>query len=169
MANKILLALLTGLALYVNDAGAQSLIAKNAPSKTTSRNAIAEGPDVWGVFDGRVRCQEMAVVMKATVPGNCEKLKWSFTFYQHPTTHEPTTYMLRGSLFRDQPRKGKWILTKGTHNDPNATVIQLDPDHPDTSLFLLKGDDNVLFILNGNKELMVGDTYLSYTFNRTIN
>jgi hypothetical protein len=168
MAHKTLFALV-GLALYLSDAGAQSLIATNAPSKTTSRNAVAEGPDVWGVFDGRVRCQEMASVMKVAVPANCETLKWSFTFYQHPGTHEPTTYVLRGSLYRDQPRKGKWVIVKGIHSDPDAAMIQLDPDHPDTSLYLLKGDDNVLFILNGNKELMVGDTYLSYTFNRTTN
>ena len=148
---------------------AQTIVAHNVPIKTTSRTPIAEGPGVWGVFDGRVRCQETARMLKLTVHDSCEKLKWSFTFNQDPKTHQPTTYSLRGSLFRNQAREGKWAIIKGTKDDPKASVIQLDPDKPDQSIFLLRGDDNVLFILDGNKELMVGDDYLSYTFNRTVN
>lgn len=33
-------------------------------------------------------------------------------------------------------------------------------------LYLLKGDDNVLFILDENKELRVGNEDFSYTLNR---
>jgi hypothetical protein len=166
---NLLLLMLISFSLPFNEVMAQSPIARNVPSKTSSLTRLPEGVHVWGVFDGRVRCQEMAAMMKVAVPANCEKIKWSFVFYQDPKTKEPTTYVLRGSLYREQPRKGKWTIIKGTKDNPSASVIQLDPDHPESSIYLLKGDENVLFILNGQKEFMIGDSYLSYTFNRTVN
>ncbi len=148
---------------------AQSVVPANVPSQTTTRTPIAEGPNVWGVFHGRVPCQTMAPIMHISVQANCEKLKWGFTFYQAPQTKNPTTYQWDGSLFRDKPRTGKWALVKGSAENPDATVIQLDPDQPEKSIFLLKGDETVLFILDGSKKLMVGGDYLSYTFNRVSN
>ena len=165
---KTLLFIVTCVVTLQNVA-AQSALPANIPSKTTTRKPIAEGPNVWGVFHGRVPCQTMAPVMHITVHANCEKLKWGFTFFQDPQSKRPTTYEWGGSLFRDKPRTGKWALVKGTADDPEATVIQLDPDQPEKSMFLLKGDENVLFILDGSKKLMVGGEYLSYTFNRVSN
>lgn len=155
--------------LTLQKAAAQAASPANIPSKTTTRQPIAEGANVWGVFHGRVPCQTMAEVMHISVQANCEKLKWGFTFFQDPQTQKPTTYAWDGSLYRDKPRTGKWALVRGTADDPDATVIQLDPDHPEKSIFLLKGDENVLFILDGSKKLMVGGDYLSYTFNRVTN
>jgi hypothetical protein len=155
--------------MTLQKAAAQSVSPANVPSKTTTRQPIAEGANVWGVFHGRVPCQSMAEVMHITVEVSCETLKWGFTFFQDPQTQKPTTYMWDGSLHRDKPRTGKWALVRGTADDPDATVIQLDPDHPEKSIFLLQGDENVLFILDGSKKLMVGGDYLSYTFNRVTN
>lgn len=155
--------------IMLQNAVAQSASPVNIPSKTTTRQPIAEGANVWGVFHGRVPCQTMAPVMHISVEPNCEKLKWGFTFFQDPQSKKPTNYEWDGSLFRDKPRTGKWALIRGTADDPEATVIQLDPDQPEKSVFLLKGDENVLFILDGSKKLMVGGDYLSYTFNRVTN
>ncbi|SDF75651.1 hypothetical protein SAMN04487996_112110 [Dyadobacter soli] len=155
--------------LIMHEATAQSATPLNIPSKTTTRQPIAEGANVWGVFHGRVPCQTMATVIHISVEPNCTKLKWGFTFYQDPQSKKPTTYTWDGSLFRNKPRTGKWALIQGTADDPDATVIQLDPDQPEKSVFLLKGDENVLFILDGSKKLMVGGEYLSYTFNRVSN
>ncbi|MDQ6481117.1 copper resistance protein NlpE N-terminal domain-containing protein [Dyadobacter sp. LHD-138] len=166
---KILVIFLIALCVSVGNVSGQKLVTRNSPSKTTMRSPIAEGPDVWGVFHGRVPCQAMATAMGLDVPSDCEKLKWGFTFYQDPKNHQPTTYTWEGSLYRENVRKGKWIIVKGTKDFPDATVIQLDPDKPQESFFLLKGDDNVLFILDRNKNLMVGGSYLSYTFNRVVN
>lgn len=160
---------LSACVITLQNVSAQSTIPANVPSQTTTRSPIAEGPDVWGVFHGRVPCQTMASIMHISVQSNCEKLKWGFTFYQDPQTKNPTTYQWNGSLFRDKPRTGKWTLVKGSAENPDATVIQLDPDQPEKSIFLLKGDENVLFILDGSKKLMVGGDYLSYTFNRVSN
>ncbi|MET7253874.1 hypothetical protein [Dyadobacter fermentans] len=161
--------LLAACITMLQNVAAQSVMPANVPSQTTTRNPIAEGPNVWGVFHGRVPCQPMAAVMHISVQPNCEKLKWGFTFYQDPLTQKPTTYQWDGSLFRDKPRTGQWALVKGTFENPDAMVIQLDPDQPEKSIFLLKGDENVLFILDGSKKLMVGGDYLSYTFNRVSN
>ncbi len=160
---------ITACFIMLQHAAAQSPPPVNIPSKTTTRQPIAEGANVWGVFHGRVPCQTMAEVMHISVQANCEKLKWGFTFFQDPQSKKPTTYEWEGSLFRDKPRTGKWALVKGTADDPDATVIQIDPDHPEKSIFLLKGDENVLFVLDGLKKLMVGCDYLSYTFNRVSN
>lgn len=166
---KIFFAFLITFYLSADDVSGQNSVARNAPSKTTTRSPIADGPDVWGVFHGRVPCQAMATKMGLDVPSDCEKLKWGFTFYRDPKTHQPTTYAWEGSLYRENARKGKWIIIKGTKDFPDATVIQLDPDKPQQSFFLLKGDNNVLFVLDRNKNLMVGGSYLSYTFNRVVN
>jgi hypothetical protein len=143
--------------------------AKNEPSKTTTRKPIEEGPNVWGVFHGRVACQPMATVLNLPMEASCEKLKWGFVFLQDPVTKKPTRYRLEGSLYRESVREGNWALIKGTSDDPTATVIQLDPGNPEKTFSLLKGDENVLFVLDKNKNLMVGSDYLSFTFNRVRN
>ncbi len=166
---KKLFLILISVGYFTGNLSAQHTQEGNSPSKTNSRTPLPEGPDVWGAFEGRVPCHEMAKAWNLTVTPQCEKLKWAFVFFQDPKTHAPTTYKHMGSLFRGSARVGKWALVKGTPAYPNATVIQLDPDHPETSVFLLKGDDNVLFILDKKKNLMVGDSYLGYTFSRAIN
>ena len=112
--------------IMLQNAVAQSASPVNIPSKTTIRQPIAEGANVWGVFHGRVPCQTMAPVMHISVETNCEKLKWGFTFFQDPQSKKPTNYEWDGSLFRDKPRTGKWALIRGTADDPEATVIQLN-------------------------------------------
>lgn len=148
---------------------AQNADISNKPSKKTSAKPIAEGPEVWGVFEGRVPCQEIAKVMNIVADGDCSKLKWGFTFFQDPKTQMPTTYKWQGSLYREKNREGKWVILKGSDAYPDATVIQIDPDKPEQTFFILKGDDNVLFILDKSKKLLVGGDYLSYTFNRVVN
>lgn len=168
LAMKTLILIIAGMFLQ-QYAAAQNAPALNVPSKSNSRSRLAEGPNVWGVFEGRVHCQSMAEVMHIQMAPNCEKLKWRFSFFVDPKTKQPATYKWEGSLYREKVREGKWTILKGTADDPDATVIQLDPDHPERSIFLLKGDENVLFVLDGSKKLMVGGDYLSYTFNRTVN
>ncbi|GAA4454340.1 hypothetical protein GCM10023189_20650 [Nibrella saemangeumensis] len=134
-----------------------------------SRTPEASGPSVAGVFQGRFPCSEIAKDWKVTVGPECIKVKWGLTLYQDPNTHEPTTYHLRGTLNRSAAREGKWAIVRGTKTDPNAIVYQLDSDKPDVSVYLLKGDDNVLFILDQQRNFRVGDENLSYTLNRVVN
>jgi hypothetical protein len=169
MKRKLLCLMTVGLLLQANLIHAQAAQLVNAPSKTTSRTPVASGPSVLGVFDGRFPCAEIAKDWKITVGSACEKVKWDLTLYQDPNTRQPTTYKLRGTLNRTAAREGKWAVLRGTQADPQAVVYQLDADKPSVSIYLLKGDDNVLFILDQERNLRVGNANLSYTLNRVVN
>jgi hypothetical protein len=155
--------------LWVSLANAQEARLANVPSKRTSRTPVASGPAVVGVFGGRFPCSEIAKDWKISVGPECWKVKWGLTLYQDPTTHQPTTYRLLGTLNRSAAREGKWAIVHGTKTDPNAIVYQLDSDKPEVSIYLLKGDDDVLFILDQERRFRVGDENLSYTLNRVVN
>ncbi|WP_460670551.1 hypothetical protein [Larkinella ripae] len=164
MKNRLLWVLIAGLLLGVKTARAQEARAANVPSKTTSRTPVAEGAPVFGVFDGRFPCAEIHQDWKQPVRPECVKMKWRLTLYHDAETHQPTTYRLTRPA-----REGKWALVRGTKTDPDAVVIQLDPDQPEVSIYLLKRDDNVLFVLDQQRNFRVGDSYLSYTLNRVAN
>jgi len=57
---------------------------------------------------------------------------------------------------------------KGTVNDPSATIYRLEPDSTASNqpILLLKADDNILFFIDGDGRMMVGNNYASYTLNR---
>src|SRR5688500_15173847 len=105
---------------------------------------------VYGSFEGRTPCQEIAreLDLYAGQPeserAKCIKRKWGLTLYYDSVTHEPTTYNIIG--IGEKSGNGTWHIIKGTHTNADAIVYQLDM--ADRSLFLLKGDDNVLFILD---------------------
>lgn len=143
---------------------AQEARRTNIPSKSISRTPVASGPSVLGVFVGRFPCAEIRNDWKQPPQPECEKMKWSLTLYHDPETHQPTTYELNRPA-----RTGKWAVVRGMKTDPEAVVYQLDSDRPETSVYLLKGDDNVLFVLDQARNFRVGDAYLSYTLNRVVN
>ena len=148
---------------------AQEFRTQNVPTKATLRKPVASGPSVVGTFDGRLPSAELAKDWKVTIRPETWKVKWRLTLYQDSTTHQPTTYHLLGTLDRSAARQGKWAIVRGTKTDPNAVVYQLDSDKPEVSVYLLKGDDNVLFILDQQRNFRVGTIDLSYTLNRIVN
>ena len=144
----------------------QLLSTSNKPSQTSSRSALAAGPSVYGVFVGRTPCREFMREMNLEVREECAKRKMGIILYHDPVSHQPTAYETWGMDKRTG--KGKWHIVRGTSVDPEATVFQLELNS-NTSLFLLKGDDNVLFILDRNKNFLIGNAAFSYTFNRARN
>jgi hypothetical protein len=118
------------------------------------------------VFGGRTPCREVAGQLKHPVAADCMKLKWELTLNQDPKTFNPTTFKMRGTLFRDFEREGKWSILQGRSADANATIYKLDFDKVERPLFLLKADDNILFFLHNDGSLMVGNSDFSYTLNR---
>jgi hypothetical protein len=154
---------------FLTEAYAQRTVSPNLPSRTFSRIPLATGPSVYGVFEGKSPCQSIARQLNIEVGPECIKLKWGLTLYQDSVEYKPTTYKLDGTFFRKQDREGRWHIVHGTRTDPRAVVYQLDLGEPNGFLFLLKGDDNVLFILDKNKDFLVGDAQFSYTLNRARN
>lgn len=118
------------------------------------------------VFSGRTPCRAAARQLKHPVAVGCMKLKWELTLNQDPKTSSPTTFKMRGTLFRDFDRAGKWAILQGRPADANATIYRLDFDTVEKSLFLLKADDNILFFLDNDGSLIVGNSDFSYTLNR---
>ena len=154
--------------VFAGSTSAQILSTSNQPSQVYSRSGsgIVAGPSVYGVFVGRTPCQEFLKALNMDENPACAKRKMGITLFQDPVTHKPTTYETRGMT--KWSGKGKWQIVYGIPTDPHATVFQLILD-ASTSLFLLKGDDNVLFILDRNKNFLIGNAHYSYTMNRAKN
>lgn len=116
-----------------------------------------------GVFDGRTPCQELAKQLEEKTTAECIKIKWRLILYKDSITGEPSSYELIGFAYkRGNPRTGQWHILKG---NANTTIYQLDQPGK-KSLLLLKADDNILFFLDDNKKIMVGNRDFSYTLNR---
>jgi hypothetical protein len=160
--------------LAIGDSGQSYTVSRRAtgyglPAKS---NGLSSDADTTAEinFSGRTPCIEIAKQINHPVAGGCVKLKWSIDLYRDPQTLAPTTYRLRGTLYRNEGsetiREGKWKVRKGTKTDPNAIVYQLDAFESDGPIFLLKADPNVLFFLAKDGSPLVGDSDFSYTLNR---
>ena len=145
---------------------AQVISTSNQPSQVWPGGGISTGPHVYGVFAGRTPCKEFMAELNLDASPECLKRKMYMILYQDPTTGKPTTYETKG--MDKWSGKGKWFILQGTPTNPNATVFQVELDAK-TSLYLLKGDDNVLFILDKNKNFLIGNAKFSYTLNRARN
>ena len=119
-----------------------------------------------GVFDGRTPCKELAGQLRETFTTDCTKIKWRLILYKDSTNPNSGNYELLGFIYRKtNPRTGKWTLIKGAGANPNAVVYQLDQQKAAT-LFLMKCGNNVLYFLDNQKNLLVGNRDFSYTLNR---
>ena len=136
-------------------------------SPSVSALPITTGSSIRGSFLGRSPCQQVAREINKPVSGDCMKVKWDLTLYQDQTLG-PTTYKLKGTFYRERIREGTWSIVQGTKANPTAVVYQLDPANSEASLFFLKADDNILFFLDQEKNLMPGNGDFSYTLNKEV-
>jgi len=108
----------------------------------------------------------LAKQLKEKTTTECIKIKWRLILYKDFITGNPGTYSLQGFVYKkDNPRTGKWHIVKGTKASPDAMVYRLDQVGREP-LFFQKVDDNILFFLDQEKNLMVGNRDFSYTLNR---
>lgn len=120
------------------------------------------------IFDGRTPCSPIAAENNITASPGCFKLKWRLILNRDSLTRQPGTYTLRRVVNRAEDRVGRWMIRKGDASNPDVRLLILDPDNPEKRLSLLVGDENVLFFLNKNNELYVGNADFSFTLNRKI-
>jgi hypothetical protein len=138
--------------------------AANPVVKEESLSLEANGSSIWGVFDGRTSCADIVVEFTNLPPDpSCFKIKWRLALYQDPKTGQPTTYQFCGT---QTSREGTWSITRGTNADPNGIVFRLNLDDSGRFIAFLNADDNNLFVLDSNFNLMVGDELWSYTLSR---
>lgn len=163
--------------LSANLSTAQTAAADNKLSQTVTFRPIPKGPAVLGVFEGRPPCHEVAKQLKVSIPADCQKLKWDLVLYRDPQTLQPTTYTLSlvgggdvvkladGGSYQEKLLRGKWTITRGIKSNPAAEVYGLETS-PGAYMYLLKGNENVLFVLDEHREFRVGNEDFSYTLNR---
>jgi hypothetical protein len=63
-------------------------------------------------------------------------------------------------------REGTWTMLQGTKTDPNAVVYQLQLEGSQAPVSFLKVDENHLFMLDRDWNLLVGNALFSYTLSR---
>ncbi|HJZ39612.1 MAG TPA: hypothetical protein VJ203_04545 [Bacteroidales bacterium] len=119
------------------------------------------------IFEGRTPCLDFARDHNLAVFSDCLKLKWKLTLNRDPVTLLPTTYQLKRTDIREvNELTGKWAIDYGTRSNPGAIIYTLDPDKPERAISLLAGDENVIFFLNKNYQLYVGNEDFSFTLNK---
>jgi len=162
--------------LAIGDSGASYTLSRDQKSSIIASgnhgSGTRENPAAQTVFSGRSPCREVAQELNRAVPSDCFKLKWALTLRRDPKTLAPTTYQLRGSLYRndnngtEHPREGKWKVIKGTKTNSNAVVYELEAFGKDGPIFLLEADRNILFFATKDGNLLIGNDDFSYTLNR---
>jgi len=143
----------------------QTAAADNVISKSITFSEVPKG-SVYGIFEGRPPCQEIARQLGKSVSADCTHLKWRLFLFRDSVTLKPTTYRLVDNLLQKPPREGKWTTIRGTKAYPQTQILVLEYDRPENSIFIMQGDENVLFILDQNKEFRTGNLDFSYTLNR---
>jgi hypothetical protein len=169
--NENLFHLLTPDNLMVGNGGwSYSLTKAGAPktspvlsSWTTPAPAGTAGTEV---FAGRSPCLDPAFRHMVESSDSCLKLKWKLTLSRDPETNQPANFKLESTLNRVKPIEGKWAIVKGIKNNPGAVVYRLELDKGPLSF--LVGDENVLFFLNKDDQLLSGNEDFSFTLNRSV-
>jgi len=151
--------------VLVSGAYIQTKSSSNLPTKDVLPSVVLSSSSVFGEYEGRIPCQEIGRELNMKVSAVCEKRKIALTLYHDSVSLIPTTYKLRG--MGEKSGGGKWNIIKGTLNNMKAIFYQLDIG--DKHLLLYKGDDNVLFFLDKNKNFLPGNAKYSYTLNRIRN
>jgi len=152
--------------LLTSKTEAQTASADNKISESITFHDMPKGKNVYGIFEGRSPCAQIDKLMGATLPAELDHLKWQVILYQDSVTRKSATFSLTTEMFNRRPLTGKWSIARGAKNNPAATLIVLNCERIDKKINLLKGNENVLFILDENLEFMTGDADFSYTLNR---
>jgi hypothetical protein len=135
----------------------------------TNATAVLNDTSLQVIYDGRTPCQDFAAENNLSVNQSCFKLKWKLILSKDPKTLQPTTYTLKRTNSRETDITGNWTIIKGSTSNPNAIILQLDPDKPSQTVSLFVGDENVLFFLHKDKNLFVGNDNFSFTLNKRQN
>ncbi|WP_132052162.1 hypothetical protein [Pseudocnuella soli] len=116
------------------------------------------------VFEGRTPCNALPQILGIQKSDACNKMKWYFHLYTDSITGAPAHFLMGGIGYRKETMaKGNWKITTDQNGN---TVYQLYFNQWARPLSLLKGDDNILFFIDNDGRLLVGNEDFSYTLNR---
>jgi hypothetical protein len=135
-------------------------------SLTFAQSSINTAGSGTTVYEGRTPCQELALQLHEEVGEECIKIKWRLTLSNAKPTGSGGEYKMEGFKYRGEKALiGTWEIIKGWKGNAEAAVYRLNQEGKDP-LYLLKADENILFFLDHNKEIMVGNSDFSFTLNR---
>ena len=138
-------------------------------------------PSTPSFFEATTPCDE-AVKKMLGIPLDvkCEMMRWGLTLYHAPNKNTPATFSLncRYGLAKQGTRgfmegaktielKGKCSTGKSIPGNTKAIIYNLTADNSTIVLSFLKPDENLLHLLDENKQLVIGGAGWSYTLNRT--
>lgn len=152
------------LLLVHTQSGAQTAARDNIIAESITFKDPPTGADIYGIFEGRTPCNPVSRQLGAATNPDCDHLKWQLILFQDTLTLAPTVFVLTTELFDRVPLQGKWEIVDKKINARTLLALYYPPS--EKPFYLLKGDDNVLFILDDNRQMLVGNKDFSYTLNR---
>ena len=151
------------------------LVITNSCSQTTTP-ANSSAPLV---FKATTLCSDdVKSLLQIPADTKCEMMKWNLTLFRDPKTSAPGEYKLiyeygmakqgtrdfmEGS--KTTELKGKWTIGNGTKENAKAEIYTLEAGSSPVSLSFLRPDQNILHLLDQDKNLMIGNGAWSYTLN----
>ncbi|HET9870257.1 MAG TPA: copper resistance protein NlpE [bacterium] len=111
---------------------------------------------LWGVFTGVTPCAD------------CPGIRTELSLYHSGPFVDEGAYELEltylGRNVKPFVTRGDWTMIKGDAADENASVVQLDPDHPEKSTYYLRiGPDELRQL---DRDLGEIDSQLNFTLKK---
>ena len=156
----IVVLLLTAGFFLFNSKPISKTVTNTVPTSTNQHGVST----IDGVFEGITPCNK----------ANCEMEIWKVTFNPDSTyalttfygMSQPGTLEIKGGGTKIN-MEGNWTITEGTRVNPKAVVLQLHTDNSPNSISFLKVSDNIIHVVDTNKNMMVGNGSWAYTLSRT--
>ena len=133
---------------------------------------------VYGIYEGTTPCTD-AVKKILNIPADkkCDMMRWRLSIYKDSKKSIPSdfdlfyTYGIGKQGTKGFTEDAITVELKGKltiYKIGISTVYNLYDDSSKITLSFLQPDQNLLHLLNENKQLMIGTGAWSYTINRTI-
>lgn len=156
-AFTVILALfIIGALTQIKDATQENVFQPPSVLVTPTLTPQETGEDVnMGTFKGTLPCAD------------CSGLVTELTLVRSEPYSGDGTYVLKQTYIDKGPpveTKGDWTTLRGTPEDPDATVYQLDPDKPNQSQYFLVVSPNEIEMLDSNRNAI--NSPFDYTLTR---
>ena len=155
-------------AMLIGDGGYSYALNSDNPIRSDRFNLPLKqsAPEKYMAFQGRTPCKEIASLMGEDKGPACNKMKWYVILYLDSVTCQPSYYLKGGRGYKKETMtRGSWEITRGRDG---RIIYKLEAEKKNFAVYLLRGDDNILFFTDADGNLLVGNEDFSYTLNRTI-
>lgn len=117
------------------------------------------------IFDGRTPCDQIPGALNLPVSNDCIKLKWRLKLMPGDDSGNTGTYSLKGTFSNHKEVTGKYSITAHPQQQ-RLFILQLSPSSKERKMNFLIVDKSILYFLNSDMKLFVGDSNFSYALNR---